>query len=82
MREPQLRLLLRKRVLVWNAANENGVERAAAMEAAAQMSAADVDDSSVWDRDDQAKQTDVQHSYEKYFCSSKRKCYDDPFPKD
>ena len=63
------------------AANETAVE-IADTKATAQIAAADVDESSVSDGDDQAKQTDVQHSYDKYLCSSERKCYDDLFPKD
>ena len=42
----------------------------------------DVDDSSAPDEDDRTEQTDVQNSYKKYVCSSKRRCYDDPFPLD
>ena len=68
-----------------------------AHEAAAQMSDAYVDDSSVLDQaegitdvvdsstpdeDDRTEQTDVQNSYKKYLCSSKMSCYDDPFTLD
>ena len=85
------------RMSVQKATHKTLANEVTAHEAAAEMSDAYVDDSSVLDqaegitdvvdsstpdKDDRTEQTDVQNRYKKYLCPSKRSSYNDPFTLD